>query len=127
MSTDSSRLVRAPSSFRATHQRFVVRTGARRYEVQYSHIYKGRIAELRPVVLHAARQRWPEADGERASERAGAAGGGRRAAGGGERSRPPSRAATLPPCVCAHARSLTRTRAPLPPNARLAAHLQQDP
>jgi hypothetical protein len=64
MSTDSSRLVRAPSSFRATHQRFVVRTGARRYEVQYSHIYKGRIAELRPVVLHAARQRWPEVGGE---------------------------------------------------------------
>ena len=26
---------------------------------------KGRIAELRPIVLHAARQRWPERDGER--------------------------------------------------------------
>jgi hypothetical protein len=58
-------VVRPPSSFRATHQRFVVRAGARHYEVQYSNIYKGRIAELRPIVLHAARQRWPERDGER--------------------------------------------------------------
>ena len=59
----SALLQRPAASFRATHQRFVVRAGARHYEVQYSHIYKGRIAELRPVVLHAARQRWPERDG----------------------------------------------------------------
>ena len=65
MSSPPPRLTRAPSTFRATHQRFVVRAGTRHYALQYSQIYSRRIAELRPVAMHAARLRWPERDGER--------------------------------------------------------------
>ncbi len=53
---------RAGAEYNPTYQRFLMRT--RSYGYQFSHIYTRRTNALRGVVLHAAKQRWMDADGE---------------------------------------------------------------
>ena len=59
---ESKKISRQTASYTRTNQRFIVRSGARTFGLQFSQLYTRRIAELRPLALKAAAARWVSTD-----------------------------------------------------------------